>query len=1690
MTSTGPSRTRSWRSIRWPTALIGLILIVVGQFQLASEKISLSLPLPLGLWLNKNLYLAIPSIDNVLRGLPIMLVGGILLAIALRGLQLMPVEEHPIEIRRFAIHLIRSAWPWVLVASSIFVILLVQLGNLDYRPFLPLLWIVTLLIFIAVMAVWDHRRQVSPAPQLSRQDLLWLIGLLIAGLLIGTYRLAGWPDQLIGDEGNFWTTARDIAIGAFHPAIFDNGVYSFPIFSSILQAWVLKLFGIDLWGWRFGSVLMGVLTVIPLYLLAQEAFDRKTAIVSSIVLISSPYFLVFARLGYNNIQALFITVLALYWLYIGLQRSSNLLTFLAGCACGLGFYTFFSARGTVFIALGFIAILWLTRKFRFKQAAHAVLLIGLGMLLTVTPYFVYGIHQNAQEMDYKAFETVFFNTFNGLQFYTNAELFKYAPPIQFGGNELFFNPPIYLVLILRGLIRSLLVFQKPWLVSEHYLAFPLAGTVGAIFYVIGLFLILKTIKQPRSQLILLWFLTEVIASSVLPTVPPRHTLIVALIPALAIMIGLGIIALMRAASYVHVRVNQYKNLVLAALLGLVTIGGLIDYFVTSYADYPPQPDQIMSWASLNSHGEHFIYIYSDPSQAGFRPYTITEFLPKVSFEDIPLDQFVSKSQDLQNTPRIVLFYPPNLANQVIPVLMAHWGGSLIQRMFYSVGGTPVLAAGMNTPFVFERDRPIPATLLDSLRHPAFLLFLALLALVLATVSFLPAVWISRLPVRLRPLTDWFNRPEPSEPEEALGDDFEQIVAPPLEPVAASLADPPEWAGGLSQAASPQKPDRYAGNIQSDQTAGGRDIYIHIHIPSIQLPRWHLVNSIDISLPPVSIPGSLWLILSVLLAVAAQILVARQSFTAGGALYLLCIAGLTFWAWKNPKWRNVFANQLRLSQRAEWLFLLVILVLAAFLRFHDLAYRVYGLEADETKWTIQSWYSTILRVNLGEFATMHYQFLPVDFWVRSIFLRLFGMNFVTARLETAVLSLLSVFFLYLLVRKLTFSPPLALLAALLYSIAFVELNASHQALAETSIEVWMMAGITFFVFGLQDHKWWQFQVAGVLLALGMMTYETFFPTTALVLVYAFGLALYRILKKKDPVRRWLQHLLLLVWPVMLVFFESTKGYLAQRSGYHLGWLLKFSGNGSNIAGMISFFLRNTTDLLQTIFSQVVWPDSLLNWPGPYLNPLILPFVVIGLIYNLWNIRRPLFALLPLWYLIDIAAAPLLLGSVWPRVLYPGLAPLIIWGAMGLWTLLGALRSWFDSLRVKLAAPVFALFLVAILINDYHIFSTSLLDPIDRQKRRELADLTAQSASRVPMILFPYESNQDDSLQLESQVIIFSVAGARHVGLDVVKYYAQIDFAQLLPTLWQDHRLIGLDMFFDKAAVGLLDQRKQALNVVLQCYPGARLEASKQFFDVYHFDAATLAHPKCYEGPPPVTVSPQNGAELRVGNPVLLRWDTKGTSATSYSVLVDQKIPGTYVIEAEDAFQGNGWYTSSEFVNGFSGSGFLLDQWQAGKAQYTFDVPQTGQYKVWIRSYKRRNNDQHNFINLNGQTIEFAKTGNLINEWVWEDLGTFDLAQGSLPITLSRTYGSDEEYSVFIDTLLITTDLTHPASQVKVWQPLIDTGEIQSSATGYTIPQALAVGDYRWAVRIFDGDALIDSSGARGVESTSALFTVQP
>jgi hypothetical protein len=214
------------------------------------------------------------------------------------------------------------------------------------------------------------------------------------------------------------------------------------------------------------------------------------------------------------------------------------------------------------------------------------------------------------------------------------------------------------------------------------------------------------------------------------------------------------------------------------------------------------------------------------------------------------------------------------------------------------------------------------------------------------------------------------------------------------------------------------------------------------------------------------------------------------------------------------------------------------------------------------------------------------------------------------------------------------------------------------------------------------------------------------------------------------------------------------------------------------------------------------------------------------------------------------------------------------------------------------------------------------------------------------------------------------------------------------------------------------------------------------------------------------------------------------AASHSLTVERKSAQSYWIEAEEAFTGPGWYSSAEYVNGFSGSGFLLDSWDAEAAQYSLPVQKTGQYRIWIRSYKRQQNDQFNFITINGKKTEFASNNNALDTWVWENLGEYSLSSGDLPMALTRTYGNDPEYSVFIDSILVTPDLVDPPDQVQIWEKVLDTGPLDSVSTKYTFSQPLPPGEYRWKVRIFDGSRLIDSTGANGVESPTAVFTVNP
>jgi 4-amino-4-deoxy-L-arabinose transferase-like glycosyltransferase len=1660
--------------------------MIVGMIQISKLELPSSPPTVLGQWLNDTLHFEIPSIDNVLFGLPILILGIFLLAVSLIGLRILPAEKDFSGGITFGFRFVSINWLWLLVALNILLITLWSLAKRDYSGWMIAGVLISLLIILTVIAAWDHKRGINLSPNLTRTDFFWILGLFFIGILIGVYRLQAVPDSLIGDDGSFWTAARDIANGSFRPPIFGVGVFTFPIFSSYLQAWFLDVFGITLWGWRMSSVLSGLVTILPLYLLAKDAFNRKIAITSCLALIFSPYFLAFSRLGYISIQALFITTLALYWLYIGLNRDSHLYLFLAGCASGMGFYTFFAARIALLIGIAFIGLMWIGRKIIFRKALFALGLLLLGAFICAGPYLSYGLTHDAGGMSYKIFESLFFNKFNGGLFYSDQELFAFAPPIQVNGNILFFNPKIYMVLIARGLSRTLLAFIKPGLITEHYIATSLTGTVGAIFFLIGLGITIWKFRQPRFLLLSLWFFGVVFGLSALNTVPPRHTHMVSIIPVLALLIGIGLWAIASTASTFLPKLVRINNLFLPLITSILCVGGMIDFFISMPKKYHPQPEQIMSWATLSSQDETFYYIYTRPDEKGYKPYIVTEFLPSVPFNSISADSlpgslFTSKAND-----KTIVFYPPSLSDDVKSILQNKWGNLYYQKTFYSTDGIPVLSAGMNNPFIFVRDQSIFSVLKDSFLRPSILILFGLLFGFGTIIYFSTKIRLPILNVWMVRLSNWFNSPgQPDSQEEKR----EVLLGEPVEIIIPEIpVEPPVWAEQVLLSNTNNKSKSIQTEFRHVASKDGKDYYLRVHLAPLRLFGHPSSDRAESVLPKIEIPNPLLLVAAVLLSICAQIMIGGKLILSGLAMYTIGVLGLIVWIRINPKWKNIFTNQWRISRRIEILLISILMAGSTFIRFFYLSSKLHGLSLDEIKWTIQSWYSTILQVNRGELITQ-YASTPLSFWIRSIFLHVFGLNFLSPRIESVISSLLSILLLYLLVHKLTSSKSLALTATLFYSISFAELSLSQQALGQTSSQLFIIASIFFLIKALQERKTWQFQVTGLLFALGMITFELFLPALLLGVIYLICIGFYEVIKKKTSSRKWVEYLFFFSWPIVLIYLLYTQNIGSLLRENYFGILNQFSINGSKIGGLFLFFFKNLSEVFQTIFSQVSRTDPLVNWSGPLVNPFFLPFVVIGCVYNFWNIRRPFYAVLPFWFIIYLVLVPISLGIMNPGYLYPLLVPIIVWGAMGLWVFLGVLRAWINNKFKPSVVLIFILCLSVITFYDYHIFSSMLIDPLDQQKLLELSRLTSESTGKDPIILYPNSIDQSSPPVSESEVILLSAAGRDRVGRDPENQVKQMDLDQLLASLWDNRQYSSLDLILDANFISQ-DQTKKYFDLILNCYPDASLSDLGTFYRVYHFSKSALIHPKCYQSATPVPVTPTDKASIQVNDPISFAWETDDPGATSFALTVERKIEGTFFIEAEDSFKGTGWSVSSDFVQGFTGSGFILDDWHAGEAHYSLILPKAGQYRIWIKSYKRRINDQLNFITINGAQIEFAGDNNPLNEWVWDDIGVYDLPPGPLPITLSRTYGTDEQYSVFIDSLLITTDLASKPELVKVWDGVINTGEIMSSSNSYMLPDMLPPGEYRWKVRIFNGNYLISSANIRGVESPFTSFTVNP
>lgn len=735
-------RVRSLLPARWLLLIIGVACVVYSQYVMEQRGI-LGSPNPLADKWNTFYRLEIVNLHNVLAALPYFVVG--ILLCAWMGLPSSWKDNYS------DVKLEWPAWtrtelgkhlPRMLAGIALIAYLLFQLSRHQYTPFFPFLWIIALGLLSYTFWKWDREHRVQLSPGIDRMDILLVMILFLGGLAFVSYALEDIPPIMVPDEGSFWENARAIATKKYQPVFFDSGVYTFPVASSIYQGWIMRWLGGNLWSWRFSSVLAAVATVIPLYLLAREWFSRWTAVASSIIMLVNPYFLSFARMGYNNSQALLPVTLAVYFWVLASRKESSFYLWLAGLTAGLGFYTYSAAwLGLVVLVLG-IVYYRLRKWISWKHTLGALALIFLAWAAAFAPRLAYASSGDLRSgLVYKMFETSFFNVFYGRVYYEDQELFRTMPAIESAQYPaIFYDPVIYGELLLRGVVRTVIVLSNPYLISEHFLFTPLAGVIAPIFFAIGFALFLRRWKQSRFGLSLIWLISGLVFLSIIGAFPPRHTHMVSVIPVIALIAGAGLSAVVESATEsLPVRLASIRraiiNVSMAILLFVILYFGVQRYFVQMPATYPPSYEDYVSWVAWSTE-KPVQLIYLGPTDVAHRvAYLINNSLVPHTYINLDLNAFSPEEAIQPGVPTVV--FAETSAKEGIPYLekLPAGFGSLLD--FRNKEGVTLGYAMTNSPEVQLDWNAGFSTGLDSLVNTPvrnLLLVLSILLLVLGALE--------------------------------------------------------------------------------------------------------------------------------------------------------------------------------------------------------------------------------------------------------------------------------------------------------------------------------------------------------------------------------------------------------------------------------------------------------------------------------------------------------------------------------------------------------------------------------------------------------------------------------------------------------------------------------------------------------------------------------------------------------------------------------------------------------------------------------------------------------------------------------------------------------------------------------------------------------------------------------------------
>jgi 4-amino-4-deoxy-L-arabinose transferase-like glycosyltransferase len=221
---------------------------------------------------------------------------------------------------------------------------------------------------------------------------LALLGILLVGAVLRLYQLDAIPSEMGTDMPLIYENAREIMQGQL--MIFCPRYPGRESLYFYLLATYGRLFGLDFFGIKFTSALIGLSTILALYGLGRYLFDREVGLVAAAFLAASKWHVILSRSGYRAALMPLAVAATIYLLVRAVRRGRSSDFALAGMVVGLGMYTYNAYLIVPAIVCAALAAEFaLLGRAALRRCAWGLVALALGAALVYLPLARYALEE-------------------------------------------------------------------------------------------------------------------------------------------------------------------------------------------------------------------------------------------------------------------------------------------------------------------------------------------------------------------------------------------------------------------------------------------------------------------------------------------------------------------------------------------------------------------------------------------------------------------------------------------------------------------------------------------------------------------------------------------------------------------------------------------------------------------------------------------------------------------------------------------------------------------------------------------------------------------------------------------------------------------------------------------------------------------------------------------------------------------------------------------------------------------------------------------------------------------------------------------------------------------------------------------------------------------------------------------------